>query len=245
MKKIVILGSTGSIGVQALDVIGQNPNEFNILGLAAGKNFKLLNHQVRKFQPRYYYLSDNHSENKLPNDNKMKANGLVQLATLPDADLVLIAIPGIVGLWPTLKAIQAGKTVAIASKEILYVAGEIVMEEARRSEVTILPVDSEPGAIWQCVVGEGHNKKDHHGWIHDDFSKMPIRRLILTASGGSLRDVNVNCLELITPNDVLNHPTWRMGDKVTFDSATMLNKGMEVVEAHWLFGCFSRTNCHR
>jgi len=238
LKRIVILGSTGSIGKQTLDVIKRNPDNFSVLGLAAGQNAKLLAQQVSVFRPKLACL-----HKSLPGQKSLfsgtlleGSDGLVELAANPDADLVVVAIPGIACLKPLLAAIQAGKTIALASKEPLFVAGELIMQQARTYGVPIIPVDSEPSAIWQCLLGEIATNDESTQWIHDVLARAPVNRIILTASGGPFRDLGYDELKQVTPDMALKHPTWRMGTKTTIDSATMLNKGMEVVETHWLFG---------
>jgi 1-deoxy-D-xylulose-5-phosphate reductoisomerase len=225
MKHLVILGSTGSIGQQALDVVRRLPEEFEVLGLAAGRNVDLLARQIAEFRPRYFA-----AEGPVAPDELGGAVGLslTALAGLPDADLVLVATVGSVGLAPTLAAIQAGTPVALANKEVLVIAGELVAEEARRAGVPLLPVDSEHNALWQCLEGEAP--------LGEWTPASKIARLILTASGGAFRDRPLDSLAGVTPAEALAHPNWRMGPKVTVDSATLLNKGFEVIEAHWLFG---------
>ena len=214
-RRLVILGSTGSIGCQALDVVRRLPGHFEVVGLAAGKNARLLAEQVAEFRPGHVA-----SLAPFPSDAGSVVVTLEELASLPEADLVLVATVGIVGLTPTLAALRAGKAVALANKEVLVVAGEIVAAEARRFGAPILPVDSEHSAIWQCLRGE---------------KKTAVSRLILTASGGAFRDKGPDELRLVTPEQALRHPTWQMGRKITVDSATLLNKGLEAIEARWLF----------
>ncbi len=225
MKRLVILGSTGSIGQQALDVARRLPDEIEVLGLAAGRNTDLLARQIAEHHARYYS-----AESPIPSDAALGAVrlSLNELAGLPDADLVLVATVGSIGLAPTLAAIHAGTPVALANKEVLVVAGEVVAEEARAEGVPLLPVDSEHNALWQCLEGEAPLGT----WSPDS----KVARLILTASGGAFRDRPLDTLGAVTPAEALAHPNWQMGPKVTVDSATLLNKGFEVIEACWLFG---------
>ena len=222
-RRVVILGSTGSIGRQALDVVRRLPDQFEVVGLAAGSNVELLRRQVAEFRPRCVSTVA---------PAGLSANGtwlpLAELAALPEADLVLVATVGIAGLAPTLAAIRAGKTVALANKEVLVVAGEVVTAEARSRKVPLLPVDSEHSAIWQCIRGEAA--------LGEWDATSSIARLILTASGGAFRDYSTEQLARVEPAEALCHPTWVMGPKVTVDAATLLNKGFEIIEAHWLFG---------
>jgi 1-deoxy-D-xylulose-5-phosphate reductoisomerase len=226
-KRVVILGSTGSIGESALKVARDIPERMEIVGLAAGRSAKALLAQAAEFRPRavaLYETAEMESiRGHLPAGTASHGGpeGLIALATLPEADLVLISIVGTAGLAPALAAIRAGKAIAVASKEILVMAGEEVTREAAKHGVPILPVDSEHNAIFQCLAGEppGH-----------------VRRLILTASGGPFRKTPAADLAHVTPAQALKHPTWNMGRKITIDSATLFNKGLEMIEARWLFG---------
>jgi 1-deoxy-D-xylulose-5-phosphate reductoisomerase len=226
-KKVVILGSTGSIGVSALKVAREIPDRMEVVGLAANRQVSELVEQAKEFQPRAVCIYDEQLFPALDAYTAAQvrkscgAAGLIELATLPEADIVLIAIVGTAGLAPALAAIRAGKTIAVASKEILVMAGEIVTREAERNKVTILPVDSEHNAIFQCLENE---------------PRRHIRRLILTASGGPFRSMGAEEMEKMAVADALKHPTWKMGPKITIDSATMFNKGLEMIEARWLFG---------
>jgi 1-deoxy-D-xylulose-5-phosphate reductoisomerase len=226
-KRVVILGSTGSIGESALKVARDLPDRMEVIGLAAGRSAKTLLAQAAEFKPRAVALHDTAElesvRGHLPAGTACYggAEGLIELATLPEADLVLIAIVGTAGLAPALAAIKAGKALAVASKEILVMAGEEVTREAAKHHVPILPVDSEHNAIFQCLVGE---------------PTRHIRRLILTASGGPFRQTAAADLAKVTPAQALKHPTWTMGRKITIDSATLFNKGLEMIEARWLFG---------
>jgi 1-deoxy-D-xylulose-5-phosphate reductoisomerase len=226
-KRVVILGSTGSIGESALKVARDIPERMEVVGLAAGRSAQSLLAQATEFKPRAVALYDETEldaiRGHLPAGTACHggAQGLIELATLPEADLVLISIVGTAGLAPALAAIRAGKAIAVASKEILVMAGEEVTREAAKHNVPILPVDSEHNAIFQCLVGE---------------PTRHIRRLILTASGGPFRKTPAAELGAVTPAQALKHPTWSMGRKITIDSATLFNKGLEMIEARWLFG---------
>ena len=214
---LVVLGSTGSIGRQTLDVVRALPGRFKIIGLAAGENTALLKEQIEEFQPQYYYHSNKNDQTDFLNQRYIN---MEEMSALPEADTVVVATPGGAGLKPTLAAIRAGKKVALSNKESLVSAGSIIMPEAEKYKAAILPVDSEHSAIWQCFEGES---KKH-------------AKIILTASGGPFRGYTKKQLEEVTPEQALKHPSWKMGKKVTIDSATLFNKGMEVIEAHWLFG---------
>lgn len=224
-RNIAILGSTGSIGRSGLEVIGNFPDEFRVTYLTAHKNLEILREQIRRFQPKGVVLADAQSAARLRqsingNTEVMVGNeGLTEVVSRDDVDLVLSALVGFAGLEPTLRAIHAGKDVALANKETLVVAGELVMRAVRERGVRLLPVDSEHSAILQCLRGEDSTR---------------VERLILTASGGPflMRDQ----MDDITVEQALNHPTWKMGNKITIDSATLMNKGLEVIEAFWLFG---------
>lgn len=228
MKQIVLLGSTGSIGQSTLKVVADLPDRLKLIGLAAGGgNIEEFANQIASYQPQAACVFD---PTKLP-DLKSRLNGsstrlvanaegLIELATLPEADIVLIAIVGTAGLRPALAAIEAGKDIAVASKEILVMAGEAVMSAAKRKGVRVLPIDSEHNAIWQCLDG----KPNHE-----------VSNLWLTASGGPFRQTPKSDFEKITVAQALKHPTWNMGAKITIDSATLMNKGLEMIEARWLF----------
>lgn len=215
MRRIVVLGSTGSIGRQTLDIVRAFPDEFEVVGLAAGNNLPLLLEQVAEFHPRYIWCTNPPGE--LPEGTTLLP--MDQMATLPEVDQVMVALMGAVGLHPTLGALRAGKQVALSNKEPIVMAGQALKEAEGKHGGVILPVDSEPSAIWQCIQGE-----DNH-----------IRRLMITASGGPFRKTPLADLETVTPEQALRHPTWRMGDKITIDSATLMNKAFEVIESHWLF----------
>jgi len=216
MKRLAILGSTGSIGRQTLEVVRAFPDRLKVIGLAAGQNSDLLAKQINEFRPELVSLA---GPGKLPPGTYRQVSP-EEVATHPQVDLVVIATSGIAGLAPTLAAIGSGKSLALANKEVLVTAGEIVTAEAKRSGVAIMPVDSEHSALWQCLWGEQGSE---------------VARLVLTASGGAFRQRPLASLAKVTAAEALQHPTWQMGKKVTIDSATLFNKGLEVIEAHWLF----------
>lgn len=225
MKKVVLLGSTGSIGTSTLKVVEDLPGHLRLIGLAAGANASLLATQAERHRPLAVSIQDPAAAAglaaRLPEVAVHSgADGLITLATLPEADIVLIAIVGTAGLAPALAAIRAGKDIAVASKEILVMAGETVMSEARKHGVKVLAVDSEHSAIFQCL---------------EDKPGTSVRRLILTASGGPFRQTPKEQFEGITVEQALKHPSWVMGRKITIDSATLFNKGLEMIEARWLF----------
>ena len=222
MKSLAILGSTGSIGRQTLEVVAANPDRFRVVGLAAGRNASALAEQAAVFVPARLCLGDPLAPAQgLAGPILRGEEGLVALASDPQVDLVVVATSGAAGFAPTLAAIRAGKEVALANKEVLVMAGELIMAEARRYQVTLRAIDSEHSAIWQCLQGEATGA---------------VERLILTASGGPFRNHSREEMAQVTPDQALRHPTWNMGPKITIDSATLFNKGLEVIEAHWLFG---------
>ena len=218
IKRLAVLGSTGSIGQQTLEVVRALPHRFRIVGLAAGKNIALLSKQIDEFKPNFVYYQDKEVRTQLVNGDYQLLS-LEEIVSHPQIDTVIIATPGESGLSPTLAAARAGKTIALANKESLVMAGEIITKEARLNKAQILPVDSEHSAMWQCLRGE--NQK--------------AAQLILTASGGPFLGYSSTRLEGVTAKQALKHPSWQMGKKVTIDSATLMNKGLEVIEAHWLF----------
>ncbi len=226
MKNVVLLGSTGSIGASTIKVAEDLPDHIRLLALAAGNNVELLREQTRKHRPEAISINDPAKAAELRDslgtatDVYSGGEGLIKLATLPAADIVLIAIVGTAGLQPALAAIRSGKDIAVASKEILVMAGEIVMSEARKHGVRVLAVDSEHSAIFQCL---------------EDKSPDSVRALWLTASGGPFRNTPKEDFENITVERALMHPSWVMGQKITIDSATLFNKGLEMIEARWLF----------
>ncbi|MBI2836423.1 MAG: 1-deoxy-D-xylulose-5-phosphate reductoisomerase [Chloroflexi bacterium] len=216
VKRLAILGSTGSIGRQTLEVVRAFPSSFEVFALAGGQNVELLASQVEQFHPRFVFHNAGQFPSPLAGYSRLS---LEEMSSHPEVDIVVVAVSGGVGLGPTLSAVKAGKKVALANKESLVTAGEIITAEARRTGAQILPVDSEHSAIWQCLRGE----------------MQPPARLILTASGGPFRKLSSDQLRMVTPEQALKHPSWQMGPKVTIDSATLMNKGLEVIEAHWLF----------
>ncbi|MEZ2715192.1 1-deoxy-D-xylulose-5-phosphate reductoisomerase [Niallia circulans] len=226
MKYISLLGATGSIGMQTLDVIKSHSDRFELVAFSSGKNIELTKKIIQEFRPLLVSVAEKKDYEQLkqifPDIHfSYGMDGLIEVAVFDKADILVNAVIGSVGLHPTLQAIEAGKVIAIANKETLVTAGHIVMDAAAKYNVPVLPVDSEHSAIFQCLQGE--NPKN-------------IERLIITASGGSFRDLSRKELEQVTVDDALNHPNWSMGAKITIDSATMMNKGLEVIEAHWLFG---------
>lgn len=226
LKKISLLGATGSIGTQTLDVIKHHSDQFSLIAMSVGRNINLALDQINMFKPSIVSVMTKEDAQKLQHQisDEIKVvygeEGLIEVAANNEADILVNAVIGSVGLAPTLKAIEAGKTIAIANKETLVTAGHIVTDAAKKHEVPLLPVDSEHSAIFQALNGE---------------SSSEIDRLILTASGGSFRDKTRDELNGVTVEEALNHPNWSMGAKITIDSATMMNKGLEVIEAHWLF----------
>ncbi|HEY2905216.1 MAG TPA: 1-deoxy-D-xylulose-5-phosphate reductoisomerase [Vicinamibacterales bacterium] len=229
MKRIAILGSTGSIGQSALAVVDAHPDRLKVVALAAGENADLLASQVARYEPSLVALASGAAVDRLreggvrpwPTIAPSGRDGLVAVASHPEVDLVLCASAGTDALEAVLAAIENGKTIALANKEVLVMAGGIVTEAARRKGVAILPVDSEHNAVHQCIHGR---------------ERAEVRRIILTASGGPFRGRSASDLSDVSAADALKHPTWRMGRKITIDSATLMNKGLEVIEAHWLFG---------
>lgn len=222
---IAILGSTGSIGTQTLDVIGRFPDRLRVVALAADTNSAVLAEQHRRFAPKLLSMMKPRAADALradcPDVCVMDGmDGLIAAATHADVHTVVVSVKGAIGLLPTLAALKAGKNVALASKEVLVAAGELVMKTAREHGVAVLPIDSEHSALFQCLNGEGPET---------------VEALILTASGGPFREWSASQIERVTPEQALAHPTWNMGPKITVDSATLMNKGLEVIEAHWLF----------
>ncbi len=226
MKNIAILGSTGSIGRNSLEVLKQYPEKFRVLSLAAYSNARLLLRQIEEFHPAVAVLIDENAAGRIrssvPAGTTLLAgqDALVDAVSHDDVDVVISAFVGFAGLQPTITAIKSGKDIALANKEILVVAGEIVTQLAREHDVRLMPVDSEHSAILQCLTGE---------------ARKAVRRLILTASGGPFVGKSREELAHVTIKDALNHPNWSMGNKITIDSATLMNKGLEIIEAHWLF----------
>ena len=226
-KKIVILGSTGSIGTQTIDVIASNPDKFELFGITAHSNSELLISQARKYKPNFVIVTKDECypivKEALSNEDIKVFAGIdsvCDLVSMPSVDIVVTAMVGYAGLKPTISAVKAGKTIALANKETLVVAGELIKDLALKHHSPILPVDSEHSAIFQCLAGEMTN---------------PIEKIILTASGGPFRNHSHEELKYVTKADALKHPNWDMGAKITLDSASMMNKGFEVIEAKWLF----------
>lgn len=227
-KRVAILGSTGSIGIQALDVVRANPQQFEVEVLTAGSNAELLIQQAIKYKPKAVVIDDetqfayvSQALANFPIDVMSGKEALTGIVQMPSIDIVLTAIVGYAGLLPTIKAIESGKDIALANKETLVVAGELIMQKARQHGVRIIPVDSEHSAIFQCLLGEENNR---------------IEKIYLTASGGPFRGKDKKFLSVVTKHEALKHPNWEMGNKITIDSASMMNKGLEVIEARWLFG---------
>ncbi len=229
MKQIILLGSTGSIGESTLDIVAKFPDQFSILGLAARHSDEKLEEQIRSFRPKFVALANSAAAHRLRfrmNDPALHIldgpNGVTEVASHPESDLVISAIVGGAGLVPTMAAIRAGRRVALANKEPMVMAGQLMQEEAHRQRLPIFPIDSEHSAIFQSLVG--HRRED-------------VRRIILTASGGPFWDCTKDSMKTVTPEQALQHPNWQMGSKITIDSATLMNKGLEVIEARWLFDC--------
>ncbi len=222
IKRVVVLGSTGSIGKQTLDVIRANPERLNVVGLAAGSDVGTLAAQIAEFQPEAAYCLDGSVARLMGEGTRVYAGdaGIEQLVGAIDADVTVVGTPGMVGARATLAALERGQDVALANKETLVMAGDLVMKAAAAHGAAVLPTDSEHSAIWQCLHGEDNGA---------------IRRIILAASGGPFRTASDRELAAVTPQQALQHPTWSMGAKITIDSATLLNKGLEIIEAHWLF----------
>lgn len=227
MKQIAILGSTGSIGTQTLDVVRANPGELTVTALSAGRRIDLLEKQIREFHPRLVAVWEEEKALELKSriqdtDTRVVSGmeGLLELAVMPEAEILVTAIVGMIGIRPTIAAIEAGKDIALANKETLVTAGHIIMPLARKHGVKILPVDSEHSAIFQCLHGD---------------DRRQLAKLLITASGGPFRGKKTKDLEKVQVEDALKHPNWAMGQKITIDSATLVNKGLEVLEARWLF----------
>ena len=228
MKKIAILGSTGSIGTQTLDVVREHSDELQVVALAAGSNKERLKEQIKEFHPKVVSLSDEKKAQELKEELAGEQvevvcgmEGLIEVAGADSADVVVTAVVGMMGILPTMEAIKKGKDIALANKETLVTAGHLIIPMAKEYGVSILPVDSEHSAIFQSLQGE---------------PKAALDKILLTASGGPFRGKSAEFLETVTLEDALNHPNWSMGPKITIDSSTMVNKGLEVMEAKWLFG---------
>ena len=219
MKGLVVLGSTGSVGLQTLDIVRAFPEEFRVVGLAARRSFASLSSQVREFRPKYVSFEGTDEERADFASNGRVICSMEEMVAFPDVDLVVSATVGDAALGPTIAAIEAGKEIVLVNKEAIIMAGPILMDLARKHGVELRPADSEPNAIWQCIRGEDNS----------------VSKLIITASGGAFRDYDIEMLDQVTPAQALKHPTWDMGPKITVDSATLMNKALEVIEARWLF----------
>ena len=219
-RGLAILGSTGSIGTQTLDVVRTFPDRFDVVGLACNRSLKLLGEQIQEFCPKFISCGGTRAEKAPLLVGGCMERSLIDLVCDDDVDIVVTATLGDVAIAPTLAAISAGKQIAVANKETIVMAGEMVTRKAAAQGVDLLPLDSEPSAIWQCIRGEDSS----------------VSKLIITGSGGAFRDTPVKDLASVTPEQALRHPTWSMGKKITVDSATLMNKAFEVIEAHWLFG---------
>ncbi len=237
MKAVTILGSTGSIGVSTLDVLSRHPEQFSVYALTANGSVDVMLRQCLEYQPKLAVMLDLDAAELLK--QRLQENGsstqvlagesaLQQVASSDETDYVVAAIVGAAGLMPTLAAARAGKRILLANKEALVMSGALFMHEVQQNQATLLPVDSEHNAIWQCMPLDGEQQYD--------FSHKGVRRIILTASGGPFRDADLASLDAVTPEQAVAHPNWSMGQKISVDSATMMNKGLEVIEAHWLFG---------
>lgn len=228
LKRLTVLGSTGSIGVSTLDIVAAFPEKYQIIALSAGNNIDLLQRQIDLFRPKIVSVLSQRDAEQLALRIKginveisYGIEGMIRCATAPESEMVVAAVVGAAGLVPTMAAIKAGKNIALANKETLVMAGSLIMEEAVRQKINLIPVDSEHSAIFQSLAGHRHED---------------LRRLILTASGGPFREYGSFQFKSITPESALAHPNWEMGKKISIDSATMMNKGLEIIEAHWLFG---------
>ncbi len=225
MKKLSILGSTGSIGTQTLDIVKNNPKEFKIIGLTTNKNIELLKKQIIEFKPEAVAVMDKESADLLKEKADINVysgiDGIIKIAKLNNSDTVVNALVGSIGVLPTIEAIKSKKNIALANKETLVTAGSIVMDEIKKNKVSLMPIDSEHSAIFQCLNGENSND---------------VNKITITASGGPFRTFSKEQMENVTAKDALKHPTWKMGNKITIDSATLMNKGFEVIETHWLYG---------
>ena len=219
-KGLAVLGSTGSIGTQTLDIVRTFSDEFRVSGLAARRNHRLLERQIQEFRPSMAYCEGNEYEKAFLADYDCADCEIAEIAASPEVDIVVAATSGDVAVPATFAGIEAGKDIALANKETVVIAGELVTEAAREHNVSLLPLDSEPNAIWQCLRGE----------------EKAVSKLIITASGGAFRNTPIDLLADVTHEQALRHPTWQMGAKITVDSATMMNKAFEVIEARWLFG---------
>lgn len=225
MKTISILGSTGSIGTQTLEIVRQHPKEFKVVGLTANSNTELLEKQIKEFRPLAAAVMNREKVDILKDRTRIEfyseIEGIIKIAKLNEADTIVNSLVGSIGIEPTYEAIKAGKNIALANKETLVAAGEIIMNEVKKNNVSLMPIDSEHSAIFQCLNGEDIND---------------VKKITITCSGGPFRNLKKEQLENVTKEDALKHPTWNMGAKITIDSATLMNKGFEVIETHWLYG---------
>ena len=254
MKHLSILGSTGSIGTQTLDIVKNNPKEFKIIGLTANNNIELLKKQINEFKPEAVAVMDEEKADLLKEDADINIfsgiDGIIKIAKLSNAGTIVNSLVGSIGVKPTIEAIKSKKNIALANKETLVAAGQIVMEEVRKNNVNLMPIDSEHSAIFQCLNKEIYNNKNSTNNLNNDIKNLKgetkiyknsgynniVNKIIITASGGPFKNYTKKQLEKVTLQDALNHPTWSMGKKITIDSATLMNKGFEVIEAHWLYG---------
>ena len=236
MKHLSILGSTGSIGTQTLDIVKNNPKEFKIIGLTANNDIDLLKKQINEFKPEAVAVMDEEKAYLLKKYTDINVhsgiNGIIKIATLNEIDTVVNSLVGSVGVKPTIEAIKSKKNIALANKEALVTAGSIVMEEVKKNGVSLMPIDSEHSAIFQCLNKENSNYQKNNE--NNEVNNI-VNKIIITASGGPFRNYTKKQLESVTAKDALKHPTWSMGNKITIDSATLMNKGFEVIEAHWLY----------
>jgi len=243
VKRIAILGSTGSIGTQTLQVIEKHPEHLRVIALGAHSNYKKVAEQARKYHPKHLAMFETQAADSLAKETNREVasgmGGLIEIATDEEVDVVVVCVAGMIGLQPTIAAIRAKKTIALASKEVLVAGGAVVMPLAREHDVPILPIDSEHSAVLQCLVGAlgvpFPNSRENS--FHECLKRrLPqIEKIILTASGGPFRGYTLKQLENVTVEQALMHPTWRMGGKITIDSATLMNKGLEIIEACWLY----------
>ena len=245
MKTLSLLGSTGSIGTQTLEIVKNNLKEFKIAGLTTNNNIELLKKQILEFKPEAVAVMEGEKADLLKKSVDINVysgiDGIIKVAKLNDADTVVNSLVGSIGVRPTIEAIKSKKNIALANKETLVAAGSIVMEEVKKNNVNLMPIDSEHSAIFQCLNGEIYNNKNP---INNNLNnknkingyKNVVNKIIITASGGPFRNYTKEQMEKVTVNDALKHPTWNMGNKITIDSATLMNKGFEVIEAHWLYG---------
>ncbi len=234
MKNLSILGSTGSIGTQTLDIVKNNPNEFKIIGLTANKNIELLRKQINEFKPEAVAVMGNEKADELKEKTDINVysgmDGIIKIATLSNADTIVNSLVGSIGVKPTVEAIKNKKNIALANKETLVTAGSIVMGEVEKNNVDLMPIDSEHSAIFQCL-----NSNNIKKIINNNKIKNEVNKIIITCSGGAFKNLTKPELETVTAADALKHPTWNMGNKITIDSATLMNKGFEVIEAHYLY----------